>query len=55
MTEAKQWVWEKFEEAMEKDFQSAQVFLEDHPAPQEGVTGNHPSCVQLGWDSVELN
>ena len=24
-------------------------------APQEGEEGNHPSCVQQGWDLVDLN
>ena len=24
-------------------------------APQEGETGNNPSCVQQGWDSVDPN
>ena len=31
------------------------ALLENHSAPQEGETGNHPSCVQQGWDLVDFN
>ena len=33
----------------------AKALLENRPAPQEGETGNHPSCVQQGWDLFDLN
>ena len=43
----------------EKDFRLApsadrKVFLEDHPAPQEGETGNHPSSMLYSKDGTLL-
>ena len=47
VSEAKQRVWGEVRRGHGEGLSvSTKVFLEDHPAPQEGETGNHPSCVQ---------
>ncbi len=31
------------------------VFPENYPTPQEGEMGDHPRCVQQGWDTIDLD
>ena len=55
VAEAKQQAWVEFGEAMEKDFQVAPKRFWKTVRHLRGETGNHPSCVQQGWDLVDFS
>ncbi len=50
VTEAKQWVWEEFKEAMERNFWLAPrcFWKTNHPAPQERETGDIQAVYKKG-------